>query len=414
MNQSASKCVAFNVEDSWAKRIHAARLLGGFRVTPAKLEQKYDGQNGPGQKIDRGFFMRTQKFTLTFQTLRGTDGNAVSEIQLFKLGTFEHWSGEEFVVDQKFMDSMIANFNSMKSKSKDEKIVPMDYNHGSLAYGAQEAKSAGWVLDVFKKEDGLYAKVEWTQEAADYIKKGEYRYISPEFSIDVTDEYGDDIDGAFLYAAALTNRPFLKGMAPVTLSAKTKKEAQMDKEKFGKLLALAGEYGEAEILAAIEKGTKALSEAVQTLGLKEGDDLVGGIKGVMAERDSEKAKNEEMKKEVLKLADEKLVADATAKVEDLIRNERLVPAQRDAFVALAKENPKTFEAISSTLPKGAKFTTTGDGTDGGEEEDFEKAISKRAEEKKISYVAAMKEIQKEKPELARKHANKTGSKAAVN
>ena len=61
----------------------------------------------------------------------------------------------------------------------------------------------------------MWARVKWTATAAQMIRDEEFRYISPEFDLDFTDEgTGNKIGGALL-AIGLTNRPFLKGMAPV-------------------------------------------------------------------------------------------------------------------------------------------------------------------------------------------------------
>lgn len=357
------------------------------------------------------------KFSLAHQKLRDDKGNPVSEIQLFKLGNFEHWSGESFKVDSDFISEMISNFESMKSKSKDDHFLPMDYNHGSLSYGAEDAKAAGWILDLAEKEDGLYATVEWTDEAAVYIKNGEYRYISPEFSIDVTDEYGEEIEGAVLYAAALTNRPFLKGMAPVTLSAKQKEKKEdhsMDLKQIGKALGLSGEYSEKEILAALEKRQASFSEACEALGLKDGEELSGGIKRLLAEREKSSSEMKELRDEVLALSAEQKSIKATTKVEKLLTEKKLVPAQRDNMIKLAIKDPELFEQVTKDLPVNVALSApVGSGGEGSPEggETFEKAIEARLREKpSLSYLAAMKEIQKENPALAAKHASSRGLK----
>ncbi len=61
----------------------------------------------------------------------------------------------------------------------------------------------------------LWARVHWTPEATRRITEGEYRYLSAEFDLDHQDVANGNRIGAALTAVGLTNRPFVKGMAPV-------------------------------------------------------------------------------------------------------------------------------------------------------------------------------------------------------
>jgi len=136
-----------------------------------------------------------------------------SEIQIALTGTWEHaWYGE-FSIEEEDLDQMVANFEG------GERDVVVDYQHGSTAMDPEAGKAAGWVKSLAKKEKGtqLWATVEWTDKAVEYIEAEEYKYISPEFEQNAKDKLGEKI-GTVLYAVALTNRPFLEGMAPVMLS----------------------------------------------------------------------------------------------------------------------------------------------------------------------------------------------------
>lgn len=343
-----------------------------------------------------------KRFDLRFQSIKWNevDGKTVSEIQLFKLGAFEHWSGTQFTVDDSFMDSMITNFQASQALSKDHKIIPIDYNHASLEDG-EISKAAGWVTTLTKKPDGLYATVEWTPAGAEYIKNQEFKYISPEFGIEPKDEYGDNAEGPVLFAGAMTNRPFLKGMQP--LSLKAKKEEQM--KKLLKLFDLKDESTEEELIAAANVSVQANADARKALELKEGASLVDAIKVVLAERDSHKQKSIELGKELTKLSESKADADAKSKVEKLLTEGKLVPAQRDEMILFAKENPERFDKIASSLPKVVKFETTeGAGSEEDPTETLHEATLKIAEEKGVSYVKAYEMAKKANPKLVEKHA----------
>ena len=47
----------------------------------------------------------------------------------------------------------------------------------------------------------LYAHVEWTERAQEYIRAGEFRYISPEFDLDWQSEKDEQHKGAALLAS---------------------------------------------------------------------------------------------------------------------------------------------------------------------------------------------------------------------
>ena len=355
-----------------------------------------------------------KKYTLKFQQLNDAQGNPASEIQLFKMGEFEHWSGETFKVDQEFIESMIVNFESMKSTSKDQKIIPLDYNHGSLSFGPEEGKAAGWVVDLFSKEDGLYAKVEWTAKASEYIKNGEYRYISPEFSIDVTDEYGEDVQGAVLYAAALTNRPFLKGMSPVTLSAKGKDFLNKKKEneavnlkEFAAALGLSEGASEKEVGEAIKNQNSKLSQINEALKLNEGESIVDGIKRLVSERDQSKTEVQKLSEKVEKLNDDVVHQKAIKAFEDLQSEGKAVPAMKESLIKMYKKDTTMFSEFTATLPKIFSLKSEGSSDEPIDPADsLEKAVEDKMKTDKIGWSEAYKIVCSEKPELAKAHADK--------
>ncbi|CBY81412.1 Mu bacteriophage protein I [Haemophilus influenzae F3031] len=82
---------------------------------------------------------------------------------------------------------------------------------------------------------GIFADVRWTDKAADYIKNGEYRYISAVFAYD-TDGYVRKI-----FHAALTNTPALDGMDEAMVAASVnllQEDNPMDKKLLAALCSL--------------------------------------------------------------------------------------------------------------------------------------------------------------------------------
>lgn len=139
--------------------------------------------------------------------------NPTSEIQVAKIGEWKGHPTGSFKITETIIKEMIKNFEA------GERDVVVDYQHLSLDGGADDARAAGWTKKLVNKgKDGLWAVVEWTKKAAEMIKEKEYRYISPEFHLNYSSKETKKKQGATLLAIALTNRPFLEGMAPVALS----------------------------------------------------------------------------------------------------------------------------------------------------------------------------------------------------
>ncbi|OMQ01694.1 hypothetical protein BW722_06860 [Lawsonia intracellularis] len=103
----------------------------------------------------------------------------------------------------------------------------IDYEHQTYETkgNGQPAPAAGWITRLLLHENGMFAGVEWTSRAKEYIRAGEYKYISPTFLFDATT--GEVLE---LCSAALTNMPALDGMEPV--KAKTHTTIQLPKKKY--------------------------------------------------------------------------------------------------------------------------------------------------------------------------------------
>ena len=141
----------------------------------------------------------------------------VTTIQVLRSGDFHHRRYGNFTVTPAVMDSMIANFPGPDR-------VPLDFNHGSLDPNPDRSRAAGWVKRLFKQDNentgqsALFAEVEFTDEAAGMVRNNQFRFISPEFTFNRVNPESGTQQGPTLLAAALTNRPFLPDMLPVTLS----------------------------------------------------------------------------------------------------------------------------------------------------------------------------------------------------
>lgn len=92
----------------------------------------------------------------------------------------------------------------------------LDYEH-STDFAAPEGRpspAAGWIKEFQVKHGAIFARIEWTQRAAEALKAKEYRYISPVF------EHDKENRVERILRAALTNNPALTEL-PAIASAKT-------------------------------------------------------------------------------------------------------------------------------------------------------------------------------------------------
>lgn len=92
----------------------------------------------------------------------------------------------------------------------------VNYDHGIDA--AKGGKSAGAILEIDPREDGIYYKVEFTENALAEIQAGEWKYLSPEYNDLYIDRETDEVFENVPSDLALTNTPFFKGMPPLNFS----------------------------------------------------------------------------------------------------------------------------------------------------------------------------------------------------
>jgi hypothetical protein len=150
-------------------------------------------------------------------------GDGPVKIQCLREGKFKHpWYGT-LKFDQKFFKSMIKNFDADVPNPQ----IAFDFKH------QPDNGAAAWVDKVFIEDRNLMADVNLTEKGRKSIQDGEFKYFSIEYTDDyveyefkeVLGENGEKIEvenkiphGPTMLGGGLTNRPFIKGMAPVALS----------------------------------------------------------------------------------------------------------------------------------------------------------------------------------------------------
>jgi hypothetical protein len=124
-------------------------------------------------------------------------------LRLLPLGQVNLVDGRpSFEVDPESLAELVQAFSARGTD------LVIDYEHQSLKGG--QAPAAGWIKDLEVREDGLWAKVEWTNQAEEYIRRREYRYFSPVLRLDPESRRPQE-----LMNVALTNVPAIRGLTPL-------------------------------------------------------------------------------------------------------------------------------------------------------------------------------------------------------
>lgn len=201
------------------------------------------------------------------------DSNSDGWFQLLPAGHFKAVDGRPYDVDggHWFLDEPTALALIADLKSRVNPTV-IDYEHQTLLAdkNGQPAPASGWIKDAQWRDSGLWIKADWTPRAQDYIKNGEYCYLSAVFPYDK--QTGKPLS---LHSAALVNRPGLDGLNSValrslhfpTLASQTE-DSLMDRKKLIAQLGLADDATDDQIFAALKQlqdDKQAATDAVAAL-----------------------------------------------------------------------------------------------------------------------------------------------------
>jgi hypothetical protein len=108
-------------------------------------------------------------------------------------------------------------------------IVQWDFHHASEAppdvVAQLGAPAQGWVLDLRTQVGAngaveLWALTKWLEPAKGYIKDGKYKWASVAVALDAVDQVSGAKIGAILTSIAITNQPFIEGMAELAAENK--------------------------------------------------------------------------------------------------------------------------------------------------------------------------------------------------
>lgn len=287
------------------------------------------------------------------------DGTAPEWVQLFGYGTVtgRNGLGPYTVRDAAHAAEIIATTSAYQAGAD----APIDYDHQTqfAVQNGQRAPASGWIKGLEARDDGLYARTEWTAAAAQHIAAREYRYISPTF---VHDRDGTVIR---IVGAGLTNLPNLEIPA---IASQTQGDPMDPAELIKQIKAALGLPDDTADDALIER-CKALvaaaEKADQTTATASQVDLTRyvpmdvhlAVAGQLSTLQQSSATNE-----------------VTGAVEAAIRDGKVTPAMRDWALAYANQDLGGFRtyvagapllvATASQHPAGATAGTSAKGQQG--------------------------------------------------
>jgi phage I-like protein len=163
---------------------------------------------------------RESKNRIPILMLKEIPADAPGEFQLLPDGEIDIEGDLPAHLDPASAEKIISEFDRRQND------MVIDYEHQTLK--GSEAPAAGWIKKlVYKGKDGLWAIVDWTERAREYLQKKEYRFFSPVMLIEKNGRRVIDI-----LNVALTNFPKINNLRPII--AKLNEEVMImegDREK---------------------------------------------------------------------------------------------------------------------------------------------------------------------------------------
>lgn len=168
----------------------------------------------------------------------------------------------------------VADAAALATLAPGERLV-IDENHATdlAAPAGRPAPARGWIVELAARADGIWGRVEWTEEGRRLVESRAYRAISPVV------RYDRDGNLLGIARASLVNNPNLRG-----LTALHRKETTMEfMAQLRAALGLDADADEAAILAAAAPRAAlqaALAPIARAAGLNEGagaDAVIAGV-----------------------------------------------------------------------------------------------------------------------------------------
>lgn len=367
--------------------------------------------------------------------IRFAEKGIPSKIHLIPLGEWEHSEYGKIKITNREIEQFVVNF-----KAKVRRDIPITEGHEVM----DEKPAIGWLKKLTAEKDGLWSKVEWTEEGKELLAKKKYKYFSPEYYRTYEDPETQEVYTNVLVGGALTNKPYFKELKQIVFSENLiinqfnnmnlqdilKKEAgSLTNEEKKFLQSHMSELNSEQLRKFAEEIAPESDENDDGDKNKESDDNDGDNKEDEKEEEKESDDNEDNDEKVegsetvkVKASEYKALqekadkgaqafaelrkSNITNEVNKIIFNEqnregKFMPKTKDAVVgfmlSLKTEQLSAFREILKALPKVEMFGEIGDmGNDNilsGIDKELEMKVSKLQEnDSALSYSDATRQI----------------------
>lgn len=214
--------------------------------------------------------------------------------------------------------------------------LPIDYDHQSLEAAAKAGPvpAAGWITALEMREDGLWARVSWTPQAAELLAGRQYRYLSPVFM------HRPDGTVVELLGAGLTHTPNLHLRAAAARHLETHTVEDLI-ERLIMMLNLPTASTPEDVVAELQKIIDRLQAAEAAAAQSRQIDPAEWVP-----MSQHRAVAEQLAAMQAQIAAEKAEAAVTA----AMRAGKLAPAMKDWALSYASKDPEGFAVWAEKAP----------------------------------------------------------------
>lgn len=329
-------------------------------------------------------------------------GEPASQIQILRTGIWEHPVFGTIEITEQTLQDFVDNFYAGLPGTD----IAVDQSH------QPDQGAAGWFRDLYKRGTELWADIGWTPMGVQLIRDEIFRYFSPEFDVVYTDAETGEKTKNVLRGGGLTNRPFIRGMAPVMLSETILATVPQQRAipRAGKESAMPIQLSEAvatrlNLARSVEPDAliAALETAFQVA------DAADAERRQLAEQNTAlNAANQELNNRVTALEAGLRTAEWERYRDGQIREGRLTMALAETFQPLFLSDPDQAKKIIAALPRidltehGSRSADSAV-TDQPADKRFLAEITAYQREHKVSFTEAYRAVAAEKPDLAREY-----------
>ena len=249
-------------------------------------------------------------------------GQDFKTIHLLQVGEHKTSNYNSLVVTEEMIKVMKENFDNNVYGQE----INISYTHDN---DNGEKKAGAWIKELFIKDEGLYAKVEYTPTAEGMIENKEYKYVSAEFVLNYRKPGTEQPIPYVLMGGSFTNRPRVKGLETLKLS-------ENENEDIMDLVAMKGELKkthniDVEALLGINNEVKQL-KVINTKLLEEKGALESEKETLETEKKEAVEGKEAVETELNNLKQETVNKEKEIEVTNLIDNGIILVAHKERIL----------------------------------------------------------------------------------